>query len=250
MALDLENFITPTWPAALQVKALTTLRFGGVSTTPFDSFNLGDHVGDDPAAVLENRSILKSSAKLPEDPCWIKQVHGTTVINLNDYPTLANMPEADASISFKPNQVAVVLTADCLPILLCDQKGSRVAAIHAGWRGLALGIIQATVERLDCDPKDLMAWLGPAIGPKAFEVGQDVKEAFALEGDNQAFQEQGVGAKKWKADLYTLAHIRLKHLGITQVYGGGFCTFTESERFYSFRRSNPTGRQASLIWLE
>jgi len=280
---NLENFIRPSWPAALQVKALTTLRSGGVSQNPFDNFNLGGHVGDDPAAVLENRRILKNSAKLPQEPCWISQVHGTTVLNLNDYPSLISqakipvqrhssqvtlsetkipeadvfiipaanasiVPEADASISFKPNQVAVVLTADCLPILLCDQKGSRVAAIHAGWRGLASEIIQGTVERLDCNPKDLMAWLGPAIGPSAFEVGQDVKEAFVMEGDNKAFQS--IAAKKWKADLYVLARIRLQDLGITQIYGGGFCTFTEVDRFYSFRRSNPTGRQATLIWLE
>jgi YfiH family protein len=258
-----EHWITPTWPAALQVKALTTLRTGGVSAKPFDSFNLAEHVDDDPSAVKENRSLLRTLAKLPQEPCWINQVHGTTVLNLADYPsstiTSSIVPTADASICINANHISVVLTADCLPILLCDQKGTRVAAVHAGWRGLAAGILQKTVESLDCDPKNLMAWLGPAIGPQVFEVGKDVKEAFNMAEDPSAFKAKAIATtsttdasttEKWLANLYTLARLRLQHLGISQIYGGEFCTFTEKDKFYSFRRSNPTGRQATLIWLE
>lgn len=258
-----EHWITPTWPAALQVKALTTLRTGGVSAKPFDSFNLAEHVDDNPSAVKENRNLLRTLAKLPQEPCWINQVHGTTVLNLANYPSYSTasssfiVPTADASVCINANHISVVLTADCLPILLCDQKGTRVAAVHAGWRGLAAGIVQETVESLDCDPKSLMAWLGPAIGPQVFEVGKDVKDAFNMTEDSSAFEaiatastKDGSSTEKWLANLYTLARLRLRHLGISQIYGGEFCTFTEKDKFYSFRRSTPTGRQATLIWLE
>ncbi len=261
-------WIEPDWTAPKHVRAFSTLRFGGVSTKPFDSFNLANHVGDDPAAVLENRKILRTLAKLSQEPSWITQVHGIDVIDLDDYLAASKnknsneylqqsessllqvqVPIADASISFKTNQIAVVLTGDCLPILLCDRKGSRVAAIHAGWRGLAQGIIKATVDRLDCDPKELLVWLGPAIGPQVYEVGQDFKDAFAMDGDDKAFQ--AIANNKWLADLYTLARLRLQHLDInaTQIYGGKHCTFTEEDKFFSSRQSNPTGRQATLIWL-
>lgn len=258
------NWIKPTWPAPSQVKAFSTVRTGGVSAKPFDSFNLGNHVGDDPRSVAENRNILSQGLRLPETPRWINQVHGTDIIDLENYPvtSLPNLPNADASISFKPHQVALVLTADCLPILLCDQKASCIAAIHAGWRGLAAGIIQRAVEKLKCDPSSLMAWLGPAIGPTAFEVGQEVKEAFSLAGDEKAFKAltstsgktsgktSGQTPGKWLADLYILARLRLAHLGIQNIYGGEYCTFKEEDKFFSYRRANPTGRQATIIWLE
>lgn len=254
-----EHWITPTWPASPKVKAFTTVRKGGVSHKPFDSFNLGDHVGDDPTSVLANRKRLMSIANLPQEPCWISQVHGTEVLNLEDYASLkqalsmqslstTTVPIADASISFKPLQVAVVLTADCLPILICDRKATRIAAVHAGWRGLAQGVIEATIAKLDCPSSELLIWLGPAIGPQAFEVGIDVKEAFTMEGDEMAFKV--LGFNKWKADLYALAKNRLQKLGISQIYGGEFCTFTDEDKFFSFRKQNPTGRQATLIWLE
>jgi YfiH family protein len=254
------HWIVPNWPAPSHVKALTTLRTGGVSAKPFDNFNLGDHVGDNPDTVQENRKRLILEGNLPKAPCWISQVHGIEVINLDDYASWIakhphSVPTADASISFKPRQVSSVLTADCLPLLLCDKRGTQVAAVHAGWRGLAQGVIQATVAKFNCDSADILAWMGPAIGPNAFEVGLDMKEAFTMKGDEAAFKAQGKDNKdnkspKWTADLYALARIRLQSLGITEIYGGDHCTYTEEDKFFSFRRSNPTGRQATLIWLE
>lgn len=247
-------WITPTWPAPTHVKALSTLRHGGVSPNPFDTFNFGSNVGDNPFHITENRQRLRVQANLPSEPAWLSQIHGIQVIHLesvsrtqeNLFPKL----EADASICFSSELVCAVTTADCLPVLLCDKKGSRIAAIHAGWRGLAAGIIETTIQSLDCDPSLLIAWLGPAIGSSAFEVGIDVKKAFSKPGDEQAFHQKN--SEKWLADLYQLAKLRLKEKGITEISGGEYCTFTDQKRFYSFRRSHPesTGRMATLIWLE
>lgn len=242
------NWISPDWPAPLNVKALTTLRWGGRSQKPFDSFNLALHVNDDPAAVTENRRILQKSAQLPSEPLWLAQVHGTKTIEAGEYATLSSPPEADASVAFQKNQICAVLTADCLPLLLCDQKGTRVSAVHAGWRGLAAGVLESALETLDCDPRSILVWLGPAIGSKAFEVGEEVLAAFNKPEEQVAFIATPKGT--WHADLYHLATLRLNRLGVHQIFGGGLCTYYDSDSFFSYRRDQKTGRMASLIWLE
>jgi len=239
------QFIHPDWPAPANVRALATTRKGGTSPPPYDSFNLGDHVGDDPAAVADNREILR--AFLPAEPKWLKQVHGTAVARADG---LSAPVEADAVIAFQTNTVCAVLTADCLPVLFCDRQGTRVAAAHAGWRGLAAGVLEASVAAMQCDPAEILAWLGPAIGPQAFEVGEEVRDTFVrdLPAAAAAFVPGQPG--KWLADIYELARLRLARAGVHQVFGGGLCTYRDAERFYSFRRDKTTGRMASLIWLQ
>lgn len=238
------NWLTPSWSVPANVRALTTLRGGGYSTASYEALNLGLHVEDDVSAVLANRRLLIEQAKLPTDPFWLTQVHGTQVVEAVGSPLV----EADASVAFAPGQVCCVLTADCLPLLLCHQKGSCVSAIHAGWRGLASGVIEAAIEKLNCEPKDLLAWMGPAIGPKTFEVGEDVLLAFKGSHTEASFQSKGNG--KWLANLYDLAKVRLKRAGVSQIFGGDFCTYSDPTQFYSFRRSKKTGRMATLIWME
>jgi len=240
------GILLPDWPCPANVRSVITTRDGGVSRGPYASFNLADHVGDDSLAVEQNRQQLQLLARLPRTPAWLKQVHGTRVVNVADAGTET---EADGSYAIGATGVCVVLTADCLPVLLTDEAGSRVAALHAGWRGLANGIVEQGVEVLNSSAP-LMAYLGPAIGPRAFEVGDDVVEAFC-QFDSQA--EQAFTATvpgKWLADIYRLARQRLQRLGITRVFGGGDCTFTEVDRFYSYRRDRDCGRMASLIWIE
>jgi YfiH family protein len=239
------NWIIPDWPAPTNVRAVQTTRIGGVSAGPYASLNLGDHVGDDPAAVAQNRALLRIN--LPADPVWLKQVHGNAVV---DADSAGGVPEADASVARKPGTVCAVMTADCLPLLLCDEAGTVVAAAHAGWRGLAGGVVEAAVRAINVAPERLLVWLGPAIGPQTFEVGEDVRQAFLSHhaGAVQAFAPHGDG--KWLADIYLLARQRLALLGVSRVYGGGLCTYSDSERFYSYRRNGATGRMASLIWLE
>lgn len=240
------TLISPDWPAPESVRAVSTTRLGGVSRPPYDNFNLGDHVGDEPAAVAANRESLARAIDLPAEPAWLEQVHGTAVAVLEE----ECLPmQADAACTRTPGRVCVVMTADCLPILLCDRAGSRVAAAHGGWRGLARGVIAATLRRLDCDPENILAWLGPAIGPAAFEVGPEVREAFIVLDSGNAGCFSPSPAGRWLADLYGLARRRLYGLGVTEVYGGGWCTFSEPERFYSYRRDGRCGRMASLIWL-
>lgn len=236
-------WINPTWPAPTGVRATSTLRPGGVSEGEFASLNLGNHVGDDPVRVIENRRRLCTTLDLPTEPLWLNQVHGTQVVQAEAPATRV----ADAAWTAQRGVVCAVMTADCLPILLCDRQGTRVAAAHAGWRGLVGGVLEATVAALNC--ADLMAWLGPAIGPDAFEVGDEVREAFAkkLGPCEQAFQPYG---DKWLADLYALARLTLQRAGIDRVYGGEFCTYRDADRFFSYRRDSRTGRMASLIWLE
>ena len=243
----MNDFIIPNWPAPANVRALVTTRQGGVSRGAYASFNLADHVGDDPQAVAANRKLLRERVPgLPADPLWLKQVHGTTFIEVEiSDPGV----EADASWAYTPGSVCAVLTADCLPLLLCDQEGSVVSAVHAGWQGLAKGVIEAAVNTLDVPAKNLLAWMGPAIGAQAFEVGADVRDQFFLHDAKAAEAFTSIANGKWLGDLYLLACQHLNALGVTQIYGGGECTVTDAERFYSFRRDKTTGRMASLIWL-
>lgn len=236
--------ILPDWPAPACVKALQTTRLGGVSQGSYASLNLGDHVKDLPQHVAANRQLL--SPYLPSEPVWLNQVHGVRVI---DAALSSCLESADASFSTRKQVVCVTMTADCLPVLLCDQAGSVVAAVHAGWRSLCDGVIEATVKAMPVEPARLMAWLGPAIGPQAFEVGSEVRAQFMAQDEQaeHAFQAHG---EKWLGDLYAIARQRLSRLGVTQVYGGGRCTYREPETFFSFRRDGDTGRMASLIWLE
>jgi len=239
------GWIAADWPAPAAVRAGVTTRQGGVSQGPYHGFNLADHVGDDPVAVAENRAQLRRMLQLPAEPDWLKQVHGIGVSTLP-----APGATADASVSRQPGQVCAVLTADCLPVLLCDRRGVTVAAAHAGWRGLATGVIRETVLAMGQEPAGLLAWLGPAIGPEAFEVGDDVRQAFLAEnaGYASAFVA-GAMPGKWLLDLYAAARRQLAVLGVTQVFGGGFCTYRDVQRFYSYRRDRQTGRMASLIWI-
>lgn len=238
------HLLIPDWPAPAGVRACVTTRSGGVSLPPYDSFNLGDHVGDAPDAVAENRRRL--TAEFGIQPAWLKQVHGVVVADANP----AVIAEADASWTATPGIACTVMTADCLPALFCDRAGTRVAAAHAGWRGLANGVLEATVDRLNVEPHDVMVWLGPAIGPQAFEVGTEVREAFVtVHPETAKAFVPGAQPGKFIADIYALARIRLAAHGVTSVYGGGECTVSDP-RFYSYRRTPQGGRFASLIWLD
>lgn len=238
------DFLIPDWPAPARVRALQTTRRGGVSQGPFASLNLGDHVDDDPAAVAANRGLLSGS--LPAAPCWLRQVHGTTVVDAGQ--AMAGT-EADAALARQADHVCVVMTADCLPILLCDRAGSVVAAAHAGWRGLCAGIVERTVEAMAVPGCEILAWLGPAIGPTAFEVGGEVRAAFVAHDPAAATAFGGYGEGKWLADIYLLARQRLTSMGIDRIFGGGECTVADGERWFSYRRDGTTGRMGSFIWL-
>ncbi len=242
MLTNNNNFIFPNWNAPANVHAMMTTRLGGFSQSPFDSFNLATHVEDDLETVLENRHLLKTALNLPNEPFWLEQIHSNTVVEASGDLIL---PKADASFSTQKNVVCVVMTADCLPVLLCSKDGEKIATIHAGWRGLENGIISKTVEALKTT--DLIVWLGAAIGANCFEVGDDVRNAFLKKSANYAiaFKQNG---SQWLADIYQLARIELAHLGISNVFGGEFCTVSDSQRFYSYRREKQTGRMATLIW--
>jgi polyphenol oxidase len=235
--------IIPDWPAPANVRAFVTTRAGGVSSGPYASLNLGDQVGDDPAAVAENRRRLR--AHLPAAPRWLRQVHGTRCIDAA--PARTN-EEADGAFARQPGIVCAVLSADCLPVLLCDTAGTVVAAAHAGWRGLAAGVIETTVRSMNVPAAQLMAWLGPAIGPENFAVGADVRAAFIAHDPQagSAFTRQANG--QWHGDLYRLARQRLAALDVRRIAGGDFCTVRDAPRFFSYRRDGVTGRMASLIW--
>ena len=237
------NWLTPDWPAPASVKACVTTREGGVSEAPFDSLNLGDHVDDRPEDVAENRRRLTDHFSI--QPAWLQQVHGIAVAHAD--PGI--VATADASWTATPGIACAAMTADCLPALFCDRAGTRVAAAHAGWRGLAAGVLEATLDSLDVPAEEVLVWLGPAIGPKAFEVGPEVREVFINQFPEaaQAFVPSD-NAGKFMADIYLLARLRLAERGVTAVYGGGFCTVTDP-RFFSYRRASRTGRFASLIWL-
>jgi YfiH family protein len=246
------DWLIPDWPASAHVRAFSTTRAGGVSRPPYDSMNPASHVGDDPAAVAENRRILM--ADLPAEPLWLNQVHGNAVVERADG---LEPPCADAAIAHEAGKVCVVMTADCLPVLFTDLAGSVVAAAHAGWRGLARGILEETVAAMKVPPEKIMVWLGPAIGPEAFEVGEEVREAFISQHRLAAvaFRPALPGTldevpRKWLADIYALARIRLSDIGVAQFYGGAHCTYSDPERFFSYRRDGATGRMASLIYLK
>ena len=241
------EWLQADWPAPANVLTASTLRSGGVSAIPFDTLNLGDHVGDTPDAVHSNRQRIVQALQLPNEPCWLNQVHGTRVVEASEWQSF---PQADACIARRAGQVCVVLTADCLPVLLCSREGDRVAAAHAGWRGLAGGVLESTVSSLGLPGSELMAWLGPCIGPQAFEVGDEVRIAFTAKDAvaAQAFKPSH-RAGHWMADLYLLARLDLARLGVHAVYGGGWCTYSDEARFFSYRREARTGRMATLIWL-
>lgn len=239
-------FLHADWPAPPHVKTLISTRNGGVSQAPYDSLNIGAHVGDLPGRVAQNRAIIR--AALPVAPAYLHQTHGNIVVRAAD--ALGNTPQADASVDGGGQAACAVMTADCLPVLFCDLAGTVVAAAHAGWRGLAGGILQNTVRAMNVPPSGIMAYLGPAIGPDAFEVGEDVKETFlpSLPHAGQAFTP--IGGGKYLADIYLLARLVLEGAGVTQTYGGTHCTVLERETFFSYRRDGQTGRMASMIWLE
>ena len=241
------EWIVPAWPAAPRVRVFSTTRAGGVSEGEYGTLNLGLSGGDDPARVARNRARVRQH--LPAEPRWMKQVHGTAVADLDRLDPGA-VPEADAAAVSQPGVVAVVLTADCLPVVLARADGSRVAVAHAGWRGLSAGILEATVAALGADPAGALAWLGPAIGPEVFEVGPEVREAF-LDADGGAAEAfVALGSGKYLADLYALARRRLARAGLERVHGGGRCTLTEAAAFFSYRRAKASGRQGTFAWIE
>lgn len=243
------EWITPTWPAPAWVKAITTTRIGGLSLPPFASLNLSLNVGDQPDLVLQNRRLVNNALSLTHDPKWLRQVHGNHIVILN-HQALDPNTEGDALYTEYAQQVCAIQTADCLPLLLCHRTKPAVAAVHAGWKGLASGIIEKALETFHCPGNELIAWLGPAIGPNAFWVQQPVVDIFVQQHSqaHHAFIDQG--KKGWLANLYTLAKIRLQQAGVTAIYGGDYCTYTDEERFFSFRRHHITGRMATLIWVE
>lgn len=245
MATPHPDWIIPRWPAPANVRALITTRAGGVSQGSFASFNLGLRTGDDPQSVSANRTQLE--ALLPQPPRWLRQVHGATVVE-GDF--LEDVPEADACVARRPGTVCGVLVADCIPVLLADRAGTTVAVAHAGWRGLAAGVVENAVGRMAVGPQNLVAYLGPGIGPTAFEVGPDVRDAFAARDarSQAAFAPHAAG--KWLADLFLLARQSLQRAGVEDIHGGGLCTHSEPGRFFSYRRDGTTGRMAAVIWMD
>jgi YfiH family protein len=241
------EWIKPDWPAPATIHAVTTTRIGGMSLPPYDTLNLADHVGDNQASVKENRRRLVRELGLPGEPRWLKQVHGTHVPAADEINP--DCCEADAAFTSQQNIVCAVLTADCLPILLCNQEGTQVAAIHAGWRGLLAGVIESTIKKMGGNGDELMAWLGPAIGPDAFEVGQEVRDAFIGRRHEAAQAFTPAENDHWMANIYTLASQRLAGEGVSEIYGGNLCTYSDPLRFYSYRRDGLTGRMATLIWI-
>lgn len=243
----MSGLLRPDWAVPGNVRTLLTTREGGVSPPPYASLNLGDHVGDAPDAVAANRARLR--LQLPAAPLWLSQVHGVAVADA-DADGGGRVPVADAAVARRAGRVCAVLTADCLPVLFCDDAGSVVGAAHAGWRGLAAGVLEATIATMGVAPHTIRAWFGPAIGPAAFEVGDEVRAAFV--GDDPGAAEAFIGgaqAGKWMADLFALARRRLVRAGVARIDGGGVCTYSDARRFYSYRRDGVTGRFASLIWL-
>jgi purine-nucleoside/S-methyl-5'-thioadenosine phosphorylase / adenosine deaminase len=242
--------IVPDWPIPAGIHAAFTLRQGGVSRQPFDSFNIAAHVGDEPAAVAENRARLRASLALPAEPVWLEQVHGNRVIDLDTQTTRDSPGPADAAVTRTAGRVCAIQVADCMPVLLAAMDGSVVGAAHAGWRGLAGGVLEATVRTMNEPPAELLAWLGPAIGQAHFEVGEEVRAAFmaADAGAAAAFITNERG--RWQCDLYGLARRKLAALGVCSVHGGAWCTYADAGRFFSYRRDGRCGRMAALIWRD
>ncbi|MEH6388863.1 MAG: peptidoglycan editing factor PgeF [Pseudomonas profundi] len=240
----MQSWLQADWPAPKWVRTCITTREGGVSLPPWDSFNLGDHVGDDPEHVAANRARL--AAELDCEPVWLEQTHSRLTIKAQ----LGTVQNADASWTDQTGIACTIMTADCLPVLFCDRAGSRVAAAHAGWRGLVGGVLESTIQALRTPPDQLLVWLGPAIGPASFEVGAEVRDVFVsdISAAAAAFVPSR-NAGRFMADIYHLARLRLQAAGVTAIYGGGLCTLNDPLRFYSYRRDGETGRFASLIWL-
>ncbi len=249
------SWLEPVWPAPVGVRVISSLRAGGTSSAPYESLNLGDHVGDVSAAVAENRRRLAEAAGLPTEPAWLRQVHGTAVADLDAADvgmsgTPGSADTADAVFTRRRGRICAILAADCLPVVLAADSGDLVGAAHAGWRGLAAGVIEAAVRALGVPPERLLAWLGPAISSAHFEVGAEVRELL-LAGDPGAAAAFAANERgRFMADLYALARRRLAAAGVNRVYGGGECTFADGERYFSHRRDGVTGRQATLIWLD
>ena len=241
------EWVVPDWPAPARVRAFVTTRAGGVSAGEYASMNLGGSSGDEEENVSRNRHIVRTH--MPSDPIYLAQVHGNDVVDL-DAPRVPGRPRADAAVTATPGTVAVVLTAVCLPLFLADKAGRRVAVAHAGWRGLAAGVVEQALAALRAEPRDVVAWMGPAIGPRAFEVGPEVKEAFERSdpGAGAAFADHKPG--KFMADLYALARRRLARAGVQGIHGGNFCTYTDTVRFFSYRREQRSGRMGAFIWME
>jgi YfiH family protein len=239
--------LTPAWAAPARVRAAFTLRGGGVSAPPFDTLNLGTHVGDAVGAVTENRRRVRAQLDLPSEPAWIEQVHGTRVADLD--VVAGSATPADAMLTRRAGTVCVVQVADCLPVLFAAADGSAVGAAHAGWRGLAAGVLETTVARLGNDPQRLLAWLGPAIGAEHFEVGEEVRTAFTTRDAHSAAAFTRNSRGRWQCDLIALAHRRLAAAGVRNISGGSWCTYTDRVRFFSYRRDGQCGRMAALVWL-
>lgn len=249
LEMNTDAWIVPDWPAPANVRAVVSTRNGsGVSQPPFDAFNLGTRCGDDPQAVAQNRESLRDALSLPSSPRWLRQVHGTDVVQFNaSTSTGQDEPEADAAVTRTPGVVLAILTADCLPVMLCARDGAEVAAAHAGWRGLCAGVLENTLAALHTPREEILAWLGPAIGPDSYEVGDEVRDAFVARAVNaaQAFAPTRPG--HWQCDLYMLAHQRLRAAGVARIFGGGFDTFSDP-CFYSYRRDGArSGRFVTLI---
>lgn len=243
------DFIVPEWPAPAEVRAAFTLRTGGASRPPFDTFNIGAHVGDDPSAVAGNRAGLRASLDLPGEPAWLEQVHGSRVVDLDRLTAPEAMGPADASVTRTRGRICAIQVADCMPVLFATADGSGVGAAHAGWRGLAGGVLEATVRAMDARPRDLIAWLGPAIGQAHFEVGEEVRAAFLAADGGAAAAFVANQRGRWQCDLHALAKRRLAAIGVTSVHAGSWCTYSDAGRFFSYRRDGRCGRMAALIWL-
>jgi purine-nucleoside/S-methyl-5'-thioadenosine phosphorylase / adenosine deaminase len=243
-----DGWIVPDWPVAAGVHALATTRAGGASCGAYAGLNLATRVGDDPRVVESNLAVLRQH--LPSDPIWLEQVHGTDIVDVERAASRSAPARADGAVARTRGRVCAVLTADCLPVLLASRAGDVVGIAHAGWRGLAGGVIEATLERMAAPPAEVVAWLGPGISQSAYEVGQDVYDAFVGRdaGALEAFRPAAPG--KYRADLYALARRRLGAAGVAAVHGGGYCTYGEPERFYSYRRERTTGRMATLVWID
>lgn len=244
------ELIFPSWDAPQNIRAFTTTRKGGISLPPFEGLNVGDHVGDNLEAVLKNRQLIEKKCQLPQAPIYLQQTHSTKVLTLPLNST-SNL-NADAVYTQTKNQICTVMTADCLPLLICNRKGSEVAVVHAGWRGLCEGVIENTLKNFQSSPQDLMVWLAPAISQQAFQVGKEVRAAFIEKDPNAhlAFKKDPLKSDKYYADLYHLARLRLERFGLSQIFGGDYCTFSDPEHFYSYRREGQTGRMATMIWFE
>lgn len=240
------NMIKAEWEAPAHINAFITTRMGGVSQAPYDHFNLALHTGDDKAHVEKNRRLLLETFHLPSAPCWLNQTHSNKVVHVEH----DNNRDADAAITTKPNQVLAIMTADCMPILICNRNDQEIAAIHAGWRGLACGIIENTIQSMQSEPNDLMAWIGPAICEACFEVGDDVKSTFINQYDFTKYAfTPALYEKKWLGNMNLIAKLILNQLGIQKVFNSNFCTIENGDLFYSYRREGTTGRMASLIWI-